>query len=337
MFKSPGQRNLIAVEFCSNSLRLLQLAGNTTQPVVQAAYALSGVNWNSQQANVDEGTVRRLRDALRGGGFSGRACALALPSKSVLTECIEVPTLSAEELKETVAWTAVDRLGGERDELVAGHIAIRIGTLGATRSEVLLIAARRAAVNKAIALLNSAGLEPRRAELGAMAALRMAWNQTKAPALGTTYAFLNLESDHATLAVLNHYGLLFHRAFAWESSADINPSAIPMAGAEDESHAWRWRQVAEEILLCLRHVERRAGGAWPEAMLLSGAFADEPGIATAVRSVCGAETRLLQNDQIVDWSKVDRPAGPITAWNTAVAIALPCETTTAARTERKVA
>ncbi len=337
MFNSQGQRNLIAVEFGSSSLRLLQLAGNTTQPVVQAAQALSGMHWNSQQTNVDEATVRRLRDAVRGGGFSGRACALALPAKSVFTECIEVPTLSADELKETVSWTAVDRLGAERSEIVAGHVAIRAGTLGTSRAEVLLIAARRACVNKAIALLNAVGLEPRRAELGAMAALRMAWNQMKAPALGETYAFLNLESDHATLAVLNHHGLLFHRAFAWESSADINPGAIPMAGAEDESHAWRWRQVAEEILLCLRHVERRFGGAWPSVMLLSGALADEPGVATAVRSVCGAETRLLQSDQIVDWSRVTRPAGSLSGWNTAVAIALPCEVAAASRADRKVA
>lgn len=337
MFKSPCQRNLIAVEFDSNSLRLLQLAGNTTQPVVQAAHALSGIHWNSHQTNVDEGTVRRLRDAVRGGGFSGRACALALPSKSVFTECIEVPTLSTDELKETVSWTAVDRLCAERDEIVAGHIAIRNGTLGATRAEVLLVAARRATVNKAIALLTAVGLEPRRAELGAMAALRMAWNQIKAPAAGQTYAFLNLESDHATLAVLNQHGLLFHRAFSWESSADINPGAIPMAGAEDESHAWRWRQVAEEVLLCLRHVERRSGGAWPSVMLLSGALADEPGVATAVRSVCGAETRLLLNEQIVDWSKVTRPVGALSAWNTVVAMALPCEEATLSTTERKVA
>ncbi len=337
MFKSPHQRNLIAVEFGSNSLRLLQLAGNTAQPVVQAAHAISGVHWNSQQTNVDEGTVRRLRDALRGGGFTGRACALALPSKSVLTECIEVPTLSNDELKETVSWTAVDRLGNDRSEIVAGHVPIRTGTLGAPRGEVLLIAARRAAVNKAMGLLAAAGLEPRRAELGAMASLRMAWNHVKAPAPGTTFAFLNLESDHASLAVLNHYGLLFHRAFAWESSADINPGAIPMAGSEDESHAWRWRQMAEEMLLCLRHVERRAGGAWPQYMLLSGALADEPGVATAIRSVCGAETRLLQNEQIVDWSKVTRPAGPLTAWSTAVAVALPCETLAAPQKERRVA
>ena len=295
------------------------------------------MHWNSHDTNVDEGTVRRLKDALRGGGFSGRACAFALPSKSVFTECIEVPTLSTDELKESVWWSAVERLGADRSDIVAGHVPIRAGTLGGTRSEVLLVAARKATVNRALALLTGAGLEPRRAELGALASLRMVWNQMKAPAAGTNFAFLHLESDHATLAVLNQHGLLFHRAFAWESSADINPDAIPVAGAEDESHAWRWRQMAEEILLCLRHVERRAGGAWPEFMLLSGSLADEPGVATAIRSVCGAETRLVESQTFVDWSKVSRPAGSLAAWDTAVAAALPCEISPVALSARRVA
>ncbi|MSQ89960.1 MAG: hypothetical protein EXS01_01000 [Phycisphaerales bacterium] len=325
MFNSPSQRNVIAVECGSTVLRLLQLSGSSASPIVQAIAHVDGAGSTPlfEQAIVDEVTVRRLKDALRGGGFSGRACALALPAKSILTESIEVPALASDEMKESIAWTAVDRLGVDRADVVAGHLSIRAGTLGGAPSEVLLIAARRAVVNRAALLLTAAGLEPHRAELGALAAMRLAWNQIKSTSLVPHFAFLHLESDRATLALLNRAGLIFHRAFPWDSSAGSNPSAIPVAGEEDESNAWRWRHLAEEILLCLRHVERHAGGSWPEFVLLSGALAEEPGVVSAIGSVCGAEARLIQIEELADWSKVTRPKGPLSAWSSALSLALP--------------
>ncbi len=336
-FKSPSQRNLIAVECGTNTLRLLQLAGNGTSAVVQAVAVITGAGFNSEQSAGDEAAIRRIKEALRGGGFSGRACALSLPAKSILTESIEVPALANDEMKESVSWTAVDRLGVDRSEVVAGHLPIRAGTLGGPTSEVLVVATRRESVNRAVVLLTKAGLEPQRAELGALAAMRLAWGQIKASATLPHFAFLHLESDRATLALLNSSGLIFHRSFAWESSADLAHGAIPVAGEENESHAWRWRQMAEEMLLCLRHVERRSAGSWPEFVLLSGALAEEPGAASAIRSVCGAETRAMDLEQFSDWSKVKRPSGSLSAWTSLVSVALPKASIVAPKTKRKVA
>lgn len=337
MFNPPIQRKLIAVECGSTALRLLQLSGSAASPVVQSIAMVQVCAPQSTQQNVDEVTVRRLKDALRGGGFSGRTCALVLPAKSILTECIEIPALANDEMKESVSWTAVERLGVDRSEVVSGHLPLRAGTLGVASSEVLLIAARRTFVNHAATLMTQAGLEPVRAELGALAAMRLAWNQVKVTSPIPQFAFLHLEADRATLAVLNHSGLVFHRAFAWESSADLNPSSIPVAGEEDESHAWRWRQMAEEILLCLRHVERRAGGAWPQFVLLSGAMAEEPGIASAIRSVCGADTRSMDIEALADWSKVARPSGSLSSWMSLLSVALAPPACQPATTSRRVA
>ncbi|MEI6878894.1 MAG: pilus assembly protein PilM, partial [Planctomycetota bacterium] len=166
-FQSPNQRNVIAVECGANALRLLQLGGNAMNPVVQAIAMLPGSGLNSQQSGSDEAMVRRIKEALRSGGFSGRSCALSLPAKSIMTECIEIPALANNEMKESVSWTAVDRLGVDRNEVVSGHLPIRAGTLGGATSEVLVVATRRNTVNRTAALLTEAGLEPRRAELGA--------------------------------------------------------------------------------------------------------------------------------------------------------------------------
>ena len=336
-FQSPNQRNLIAVECGANALRLLQLGGNAMNPVVQAIAMLPGSGLNSQQSGSDEAMVRRIKEALRSGGFSGRSCALSLPAKSIMTECIEIPALANNEMKESVSWTAVDRLGVDRNEVVSGHLPIRAGTLGGATSEVLVVATRRNTVNRTAALLTEAGLEPRRAELGALAAMRHAWGQIKITSNIPHFAFLHLESDQATLALLNANGLLFHRSFAWESSSNLNVGTIPVAGEEDESQAWRWRQLAEEILQCLRHIERRAAGSWPEFVTLSGALAEEPGVASAIRTVCGAETRLMNIEKSVDWSKVKRPSGPLSAWTALIAMALPQITVATVNKQRKVA
>ena len=336
-FQSSNQRNLIAVECGANALRLLQLGGNAMNPVVQAITMLPGSGLNSQQSGSDEAMVRRIKEALRSGGFSGRSCALSLPAKSIMTECIEIPALANNEMKESVSWTAVDRLGVDRNEVVSGHLPIRAGTLGGATSEVLVVATRRNIVNRTAALLTEAGLEPRRAELGALAAMRLAWGQIKTTSNIPHFAFLHLESDQATLALLNANGLLFHRSFAWESSSNLNVGTIPVAGEEDESQAWRWRQLAEEILQCFRHIERRAAGSWPEFVTLSGALAEEPGVASAIRTVCGAETRLINIETSVDWSKVKRPSGPLSAWTALIAMALPQITVATVNKQRKVA
>ncbi|NDG62247.1 MAG: hypothetical protein EBY29_02095 [Planctomycetes bacterium] len=336
-FQSPNQRNVIAVEYGANALRLLQLGGNAINPVVHAIAMLPGSGLNSQQSGSDEAMVRRIKEALRSGGFSGRSCALSLPAKSIMTECIEIPALANNEMKESVSWTAVDRLGVDRNEVVSGHLPIRAGTLGGATSEVLVVATRRNIVNRTAALLTEAGLEPRRAELGALAAMRLAWSQIKITNNIPHFAFLHLESDQATLALLNANGLLFHRSFAWESSSNLNVGTIPVAGEEDESQAWRWRQLAEEILQCLRHIERRAAGSWPEFVTLSGALAEEPGVASAIRTVCGAETRLMNIEKSVDWSKVKRPSGPLSAWTALIAMALPQIIVATVNKQRKVA
>lgn len=336
--KSCSQRSPIAVECSANALRILQLSGSAPNAVVKAAAIVNGMNFASERTTWDDATVRKVRDALRTGGFTGTACALSLPAKLIMTESIDLPALASDEMKESVSWTAVDRLGVDRQEVVSGYLPIRAGTLGGANSEVLVVATRSAVINRLAGLLTQAGYEPLRAELGALAAMRLAWNDIKnASASIPQFAFLHLEPDHATLALLNSAGLDFHRSFAWESSVVLNHGAIPVAGEENESHAWRWRQMAEGILLCLRHVERRVNGVWPQFILLSGALAEEPGVACAIRSVCGAETRVMDATQFADWSQVKRPVGSMTAWTSLVSVALPTSMTTQAPSARRVA
>lgn len=335
MFNTSNQRNLIGIEFAADAMRLIQLGGTAAAPTVQATAVLPGTRWLMDETTPADGTSRRLKELLKASKFTGNSCAMVLPSAAVFCESVEVPALANDEMRESITWTAVDRLGVDRAELVTGHLPIRNGTLGGPTSEVLVIATRKAVVNKAIGFLALAGLEVRRAELGAMAATRLGWNHVKKSGRSANFAVLHLEPERAMLAVMNGNGLAFHRSFKWESSVDLTPDAIPMAGEQDESHAWHWRQLAEEILQCLRHVERRPGAAWPEHIILSGPLAEEPGIASAIRSVCGAKVELLEGSSMVDWAG-HIPVGGMAAWSAALSVALP-EGAQAAAPARKVA
>ncbi|MSR28689.1 MAG: hypothetical protein EXS03_03825 [Phycisphaerales bacterium] len=325
MFNSPGQRSPIAVDFSRSATRMIQLSSVSTAPAVHAVATLPAATGIFEDGPLDEPMARRLRDALKQGKFSGAACALALPSSSVFTELVEVPSVAGDELRDTISWTAVDRMGMEREDLVAGHLPIRNGTLGGTTQEVLVVASQKSLINRAIKLLAHAGLQTNRAELGAVAAMRMAWGTIKDGGRVGSFGFLHLEPDRATLALLNLHGLAYFRAFEWESSAQLNPDLISIAGTEahSESKAWRWRQLGEQVLQCLRHVERRAPGSWPECIRMSGPLAEEPGVASAIGSVCGASTELFDSARRVDWSAAPAGTGSHSHWTAAIATILP--------------
>ncbi len=337
LFRSHGQRSSIAVEFSKTALRIAQLSAPSSAPSVCATAILPPVKGIFDAGPVDDASVRRLRETLKHGRFSGSACAMALPASSVFSEAVEVPALASEELRESVSWVAVDRLGVERGDLVSGHLPIRNGTLGGTAQEVLVIASQRAMVARAIAFLTHAGLETRRAELGSAAAMRLCWNMMKDSGRVPSFGFLHLESDRATLALLNLHGLTYFRSFEWESSAVLHAELIPVAGAEDQSQAWRWRQLGEQVLQCLRHVERRAPGSWPELIRVSGPLAEEPGVASAIGSVCGAATEVFDSSHRVDWSHAPTTAGGRAAWNAALALVLPSPAAPSAVPSRRVA
>ncbi len=318
MFRTHGQRSAIGVEIAPGAIRLVQLAGTSGTPSVHATASLAGAKGVFSEGALDEAASRRIKDALKQGRFSGNQCTLVLPASAVYTECVEVPSLATDELRESVAWTAVDRLGVEKDDLVSGHVGVRNGTLGGSNQEVLVIAARKAVVTRALSLLAHAGLQTRRVELGSVAAMRLCWQASRDTGRGHSLGFLYLEDDRASLALLTAQGLSYFRSFEWESSKDIDPSLIPVAGDEPESKAWQWRQLGEHVLHCLRHAERRIPGSWPETIRISGPLAEEPGMAAAVGSVCGSTTELFDCTKRVDWSSVGSKAGSPAAWTAAV-------------------
>jgi len=312
--------SLIAVDFGSTTVRLLQVAGQhvTAVELPCEIFASDPVNGAPDPGGLSED----LQRVIEGGGFHGRRCAVALPSSAFLTDIVAIPEFEDEDRVEGLACEAVDRFGVKPEEVTAGALVLAppptptiapavpppVANPGApTGPEQLLLAVRRRTAMLALEPLLRAELAPVRLEHAALAALRAAWAHWSRQPRGVV-AFVHVEPTLATMLMARDGALLFHRAIAGQfgtprsAAAAGDPDAIPLevraAGAD--RRAFRWSGLADEILQCLRYVERRGAGQWPSALIASGPCAGQVELIATLESICGVPTHAMTGCGVVD-------------------------------------
>ena len=73
-----------------------------------------------------------------------------------------------------------------------------------------------------------------------------------------------------------------------------------MRSATSDRRAFRWSGLADEILQCLRYVERRAAGQWPGGMIVSGPCAGQVELLATLESICGVPSHAASGAGVVD-------------------------------------
>ncbi|MSR17584.1 MAG: hypothetical protein EXS00_00185 [Phycisphaerales bacterium] len=325
--KSRTTLSAIAVDIGRKDLRLLQLDLSAAVPCVRAHATLPCPIFMRDPISGEPPTAAltaTLRALVREGGFSGSKCAVTLPSATFLSDTAELPTVSPGELSATVAWDAVDRFGLDHDTIETGALPMAMSTGNGKSGEFLVMAIRKDSALRATQFLGEVGLDPVRLESAAMASLRAAWRRARRQDGVERFATLYLEDRRAVLCVLSTAGLLFHRSFTWSSGSDIASvdSPIPVAGDREGVRAWRWNSLSEEVLQCLRRLEKRQPGLWPKELLLSGPAATSEGLIEVLSSVCGAPCMQFAQDAGIDWSDVSRGEESLSAWSAALGSAL---------------
>ncbi|MBM4113363.1 MAG: hypothetical protein FJ253_08335 [Phycisphaerae bacterium] len=177
-------------------------------------------------------------------------------------------------------------------------------------TEHLLIAVRRSTAMRALDPLLRAKLVPVRLESAALAGLRTAWCHWSRQVDGAI-AFVHVEPTMAAMLLARDGELLFHRAIAGSfgvprvapaTSDSVDPDAIPVEvrslGAD--RRAFRWSGLADEILQCLRYVERRSAGQWPAALVTSGPCAGQVELLATLESICGVPSHAVTAAGVVD-------------------------------------
>jgi type IV pilus assembly protein PilM len=151
----------IAVDIGTDSIRMLQLSLEGSEPVVAHA-----ARWRFPDAAADpnrrrELTIAALRDMIREGKFVGRHAVSALSCGDMEIKNVRLPQMPPSEMDQAVRFEAKERFqfGVESDQLNylnAGET--RAGT--EIRDEIILLAAESHSVQRHVSLLEEARLEP---------------------------------------------------------------------------------------------------------------------------------------------------------------------------------
>lgn len=315
--------SLIAVDFGDTSVRLLQVAGQhvTAMELPCEIFTTDAVRGSSDPGGLGED----LRRVLDGGGFQGRRAAVTLPTTCFLTDTVLLPELEEHERLDSLGWEAVDHFGVEHHEVSVGALRFRAGSNtinnapanGAAApppspnapsgAEHLLLAVHRETAMHALAPLLHAEIAPVRLESAALAGLRTAWAHWSRTS-NDPLAFVHIEPTQATFLLARDGELLFHRSIAGQfqvarsAASASDPDAIPLEARSigSDRRAFRWSGLADEILQCLRYVERRGAGQWPSGLIASGPCAGQVELLATLESICGVPSHAATAAGVVD-------------------------------------
>ncbi|MFO0962515.1 MAG: hypothetical protein U0625_06360 [Phycisphaerales bacterium] len=324
LFGRPRRRALIAADFGRSGLRLLQLATADARDGYRCTAATEIPGWmlGSEQESVADGTqTRRVHESLKRHHFAAERISITLPAECFRTDMARLPEMPDAELAESVAFEAQDRFGIDRNDSLISHL--RLGAASGGQSEVLVAALPREIAKAATDVVNCPQAAAVHLEHAALASLRAVRRQRLAECPeaedSTDFGVIHLEERLATLLVLRRGELCFFRSILGDwatnevSEQRTRATAIPMADqpasvaipiadtSDNGSTAWRWCSLAEEVLRCLRTIERSANGWWPREIVITGPGARDPQAAAMVESVCVAKasmavpTRLLKD------------------------------------------
>ncbi|MEM9883753.1 MAG: pilus assembly protein PilM [Planctomycetota bacterium] len=230
-----------------------------------------------------------VRDAMGRGGFSGRRVVSALPSSAVQCKNLRLPVMPADELDRAVQWEAADRFRMAEGQCVATYLhAGRVTQGSETRQELIVMAAKRLAVEAHVAALGGAGLR-----LDAIDAVPTAWGRllaARAAEAGdedTPRLLIDLGASCAQVLVVAERSVRFYKtmeigggtldaALAGEMNLTLEAAAtlrhgLTSSDADDEPETARAKHVlarplgelAREIGLCLRYYGVTFRGARP--------------------------------------------------------------------------
>ncbi len=192
----------------------------------------------------------------------------ALPGDAVTHRILDLPFADRRRLEQTVPFELESHLPFELDETVIDFQVLGSNDDGTSR--VLAVSAPKAAVRAHLAALADAGVDPRLVDLGSLAALNLV--RDAAAARGGRVAFVTLDAERATVAVLNDGRLTGFRVVSGG-----------VAGGDLDA--------------CLREVRwsllALADGDALDALWVGGDAVDTPGAVAALGRVLGTTPQTL--------------------------------------------
>jgi type IV pilus assembly protein PilM len=173
---SLSRTERVALDIGGSSLLALQIAGASGKLKLRGCY-----EWPLSEGLVVDGEIvdvdlfaRELKAFASQYGFRGRSVHLAVGNQKVIVRNIDMPVMTEEELRGAIEFQAQDYIPIPVEEAVLDFqiIGKSTGADGASRQEVLLVAAQRAMIGMFTAAVRQAGLKVAGIDISSMALVR---------------------------------------------------------------------------------------------------------------------------------------------------------------------
>jgi type IV pilus assembly protein PilM len=308
-------KNLVGIDIDASSVTAVQASRNGRLKVERVAYAPleNGIVRDGEVVDV-EGLSAALRTLFKENRGFGKRVRVGVANQKIVVRVIELPYLeNAKELEAAVRFQAQDQIPMPLDQAVIDFQPLDVidGPEG-RRQRLLLVAARKDMVSRALDAVRGAGLRAEGIDLSAFAMIR-ALHQ---PAAGDEHVLYVAVGGLTNLAVAHGTTCLFTRA----SGGGLEALAIELAERRSLTleHARGWlehvgleaavedvegdaeivvearrvlmegvRRIAAEIRNSLDFHQAQGGVTAVSRAMLSGPAAAVPGFAVALSSELG--------------------------------------------------
>jgi type IV pilus assembly protein PilM len=233
----------VALDIGGSSLVALELAGTTGKLKMKGCY-----EWPLSEGLVVDGEIvdsdllaRELKAFANQHKLRGRAVELAVSNQKVIVRNIDMPEMTEDELRGAIEFQAQDYIPIPIDEVVLDFQVIGryANAEGASRQQVVLVAAQKAMIAMYTAAIRQAGLKLAGIDVCSMALVRALIPQTpflaEGPQGGVCRAIADISSSVSTLVVAVDNVLKFTRVINFSSDRFARvlseQLAIPMEDA----------------------------------------------------------------------------------------------------------
>ncbi len=186
--------------------------------------------------------ARELKALVNQYKLRGRSVQVGVSNQKVIVRNIDMPEMTEEELRGAIEFQAQDYIPIPVDEVVLDFQVVgkRVNPDGATRQEVLLVAAQRTMISTLLSAIKQAGLKVAGIDVSSLALTRALLPPTsflgEMPDGGTCRGIADISSSVATLVVAVDGVLKFTRIINFSSDrfprALSEQRAIPYADAQ---------------------------------------------------------------------------------------------------------
>ncbi len=152
-------------------------------------------------SNRREARIEAIRQALADGGISAKFSVSAVSGESIIVRYIQLPDMPENELQGAIRWEAEDYIPFPLDEVNLDHMILgKSEVAGASKVDVLLVAAKKELVAEHVDLLKAVDLTPAIVDVDSFAFLNC-FEANYLPAAGEVIALLNIGAEITSINI----------------------------------------------------------------------------------------------------------------------------------------